>query len=70
MEFGSFDLKEMHDALACSKVYTGVKDLAIVRWIDRMKNSLPIWYPDGYLVRCSKWRPVLAHLDRIFPNPC
>ena len=49
--FGRFDIKEMHSALVQSKASADGDELSTVQWIDRMKSSLPIGHPDGYLVR-------------------
>ena len=66
--FGNLDPKEMYNAFTRSKLSADESEADTVQWIDRIKNSLPVWYPDGYLVGDSEW-PAVAVLIAIGYSP-
>jgi len=51
--FGDFDPKEMYDALLKSNVFVKDEDIGTldtVVWSMQLMESLPIGFPEGYLV--------------------
>ncbi len=57
--FGSFDSKQMHDALSKSEIFAGDSDISTldtVEWSLQLMSFLPIGFPAGYLVRYLKGR--------------
>lgn len=55
--FGSFDSKQMHDALSKSGIFAGDSDISTldtVEWSMQLMKILPIGFPKGYLVRYLK----------------
>jgi len=60
--FGDFDPKEMYNALLKSKVFVKDSDIGIldiVGWSRKMKEFLPIGFPEGYLVLYREQRAQL-----------
>ncbi len=49
-QFGIFDPKEMHNALSKSKVFAENQDIDLVDYSQRLMESLPIGFQDGYWV--------------------
>ena len=64
----SFDPESVRSTLARSRLFVGGSESSTIRWIDQIKNSLPIWYSDGHLVSDST-HPVQIALSMIGYSP-
>jgi len=68
--FGSFDSKQMHDALSKSEIFAGDPDISTlntVEWSMQLMNFLPIGFPEGYLIRyLERTNLINANVARIF----
>ena len=49
--FGKFQIQDMRSALARSQAFANIEQSTVSTWIARIKRSLPVWYPDGHMVR-------------------
>lgn len=55
--FGNFDSEQMHNALSKANVFVGdpnISTLDTVGWSVQIMRIIPVGFPKGYLVRCSK----------------
>ena len=68
--FGSFDSKQMHDALSKSEIFAEDSDISTlntVKWSMQLMNFLPIDFPKRYLVRYLERTDLInANVARIF----